>query len=90
MKNERQEEEIFAVCDIIRETSFELHKYLRSGHLEKVYENALAHRLRKKGIEVRQKEPIRVYDEDGELIGKLEADLIINNRLIIEVKACRL
>jgi len=30
---------IFALCDVIRETSFEIHKYLRSGHLEKIYEN---------------------------------------------------
>ena len=32
---------IFALCDVIRETSFEIHKYLRSGHIEKIYENAL-------------------------------------------------
>jgi GxxExxY protein len=35
------------LCDIIRETSFAIHRYLRNGHLEKVYENALVHRLRK-------------------------------------------
>lgn len=35
--------EINKLCDLIRETSFEIHKFLRSGHLEKVYENALAH-----------------------------------------------
>ncbi len=42
------------LCDIIRETSFAIHKYLKSGHLEKVYENALAHRLRKQGLDVKQ------------------------------------
>ena len=36
--------DIFTLCDIIRETSFEIHKYLRSGHREQIYENALAHR----------------------------------------------
>ena len=81
--------DIFRLCDIVRETSFEIHKYLRSGHLEKIYENALAHRLRKSGIEVSQKYPLRVLDEDGTVIGKLEVDLIIDNRLILEVKACR-
>jgi hypothetical protein len=35
------------LCDVVRETSFAIHKYHRNGHLEKVYENALAHRLRK-------------------------------------------
>ena len=39
--------DIFRLSDIIRETSFELHRYLRHGHLEKVYANGLAHRLRK-------------------------------------------
>ena len=81
--------DIFHLCDIVRETSFEIHKYLRSGHLEKIYENALAHRLRKSGIEVSQKYPLRVLDEDDTVIGKLEVDLIIDNRLILEVKACR-
>ena len=42
--------EINRLCDVVRQTSFEIHKYLRSGHLEKVYENALAHRLSKIGI----------------------------------------
>ena len=40
-------DDINRLCDVIRETSFGIHKFLRSGHLEKVYENALAHRLTK-------------------------------------------
>lgn len=43
----RAKNNIFELCDVIRETSFALHQYLRHGHLEKVYENGLAHRLRK-------------------------------------------
>jgi len=42
------------LCDLVRETSFAIHRYHRSGHLEKIYENALAHRLRKAGLEVKQ------------------------------------
>jgi RecJ-like exonuclease len=38
---------IFQLADTVRETSFSLHNYLRHGHLEKVYENGLANRLRK-------------------------------------------
>ena len=37
---------IFRLCHLVRETSFEIHKFHRYGHLEKVYENALGHRLR--------------------------------------------
>ena len=35
-----EKSDIFKLCDIIRETSFSIHCYLRHGHLEKVYENA--------------------------------------------------
>jgi hypothetical protein len=38
-----QDEDIKQLCNIIRETSFEIHRYHRSGHLEKIYENALVH-----------------------------------------------
>lgn len=38
---------VFQLCDIVRETSFAIHNFLGPGHLEKVYENALVHRLRK-------------------------------------------
>ena len=77
------------LCDVVRETGFAIHRYHRHGHLEKVYENALAHRLRKLGLEVRQQHPLRVYDEDGTVIGEYNADLFVNNRLIIELKAAK-
>ena len=80
--------EINQLCDIVRETSFAIHKYHRHGHLEKVYENALAHRLRKQGCKVEQQHPLKVYDEDGTIIGEYFADLFIDDRLIVELKAC--
>ena len=77
------------LCDIVRETSFAIHRYHRNGHVEKIYENALANRLRKLGLEVRQQHPLTVYDEDGTLLGEFFADLFIENRLIVELKAVR-
>ena len=47
---------------------FQVHRNHKHGHLEKVYENALAHRLRKLGLDVKQQYPLKVYDEDGTLI----------------------
>lgn len=79
---------IFDLSDVIRETSFEIHKYLRSGHIEKIYENALAHRLRKQGLHVKQQNPLSVFDEDGTVLGLLKADLFVDNRLICEIKGC--
>ena len=81
--------EINKLCDIIRETSFAIHKYHRNGHLEKVYENALAHRLREMGLKVVQQHPLNVYDEDGTLLGEYFADLYVEECLIVELKACR-
>ena len=79
----------FALCDQIRETSFALHCFLRHGHMEKVYENGLLHRLRKAGITTFQQHPIHVLDEDGTVLGEYFADLWIDFPLIVEVKAAR-
>ena len=81
--------DIMELCDRVRETAFAIHVYHAHGHLEKVYENALAHRLRKAGFDVRQQHPIDVYDEDGTLIGEYFADLLVEGRLIVELKAAK-
>jgi GxxExxY protein len=54
-----------------------------------VYENALVHRLCKAGLEVKQQHPLNVYDEDGTIIGEYFADMLVEGRLIVELKACR-
>ena len=81
--------EIFQLCDQIRETSFALHRYLRHGHLEKVYENGLANRLRKAGIQVKQQHALQVLDEDGTVLGDYFADLFVSGELMVELKACK-
>ncbi|MDE3066417.1 MAG: GxxExxY protein [Verrucomicrobiota bacterium] len=77
------------LCDVVRQTAYDIHVYHANGHLEKVYENALAHRLRKLGLDVKQQHPLKVYDEDGTEIGDYNADLLIENRLIAELKAAK-
>jgi len=79
---------IMDLCDIVRETSYAIHLYLRSGHLEKVYENSVPHRLRKKAIILEQQYPIEVYDEDGTPLGHFVTDLLVEGHLIVELKAC--
>ena len=81
--------DIKALCDLVRQTGYALHVYLGHGHLEKVYENGLAHRLRKAGLQVEQQAPIKVYDEDSTLIGDYFADLLVEGILIIELKAAK-
>ena len=81
--------DIFTLCDVVRQTSFEIHQYLRSGHREQIYENALAHRLAKQGIKVEQQPELRVFDEDGTQLGYLKADLLLEDKLICEIKGAR-
>ncbi len=80
-------DEIKSLCGTIRQTSYDIHVYHGSGHLEKVYENALAHRLRKAGLKVVQQYPLNVFDEDGTVIGEYFADLFIEDKIIVELKA---
>ena len=85
MKND----DINRLCDIVRETSFAIHCYHRHGHLEKIYENALTSRLRKQGLRVKQQHPSAVLDEDGTLLGEFFSDLLVEDCLIVELKAVR-
>ena len=83
------QDRVFELSDRVRETAYALHRYLRHGHLEKVYENGLAHRLRKQGVRVEQQVPLQVLDEDGTVLGDYVADLVIEGVLLVELKACR-
>ncbi|MBL0210394.1 MAG: GxxExxY protein [Holophagaceae bacterium] len=81
--------DIKPLCDLVRQTAYDIHTYLGCGHLEKVYENALLHRLQKLGLRAEQQHPIRVFDEDGTPIGDYYADLLIEEVLLLELKAVK-
>ena len=80
------EEESKVKCDAIRQIAYELHVYLETGYLEKVYENGLAHRLSKAGFNVQTQVPIKVCDEDGYVIGDYIVDMLVDG-IVIELKA---
>ena len=71
----------------IRQAAFEVHRYFGNGYLEKAYENALAYHLKKDGIFIIQQAPLNVYYEKNVVVGEYVADLIIENKIIIELKA---
>lgn len=77
------------LADTIRETAFAAHRFLRHGHIEKIYENALRNRLQRLSLKIAQQHPINVFDEDGSLLGEFYADLLVNDEFIIELKAVR-
>ncbi|NOT46524.1 MAG: GxxExxY protein [Acidobacteria bacterium] len=68
--------------------AYKVSNSLGCGFLEKVYENALAHELRKSGFTVEQQRRVEVF-YDGILVGYYDADIVVNNCIIIEVKAVR-
>ena len=65
---------------------YRIYNSLGHGFLEKIYENALALELRNAGLVVQQQAPIDVYYR-GEVMGKYFADLLVENSIIIEIKA---
>ena len=66
--------------------AFKVLNTLGCGFLEKVYENALAHELRKAGLFVQQQHPVPIY-YDGVLVGDYTADLIVEESVLLELKA---
>lgn len=70
---------------IIKEAYFVFNK-LGYGFLEKVYENALYIRLNNQGLKTKQQYPISVFFE-SELVGEYCADLIVEDKVIVELKA---
>ena len=77
-----------ALTETIIGCAFKVHNTLCHGFLEKVYENALRIELTKQGLEVKQQEPIRVH-YDGQVVGEFYADLSVEDRVIVELKAVR-
>jgi GxxExxY protein len=66
--------------------AYAVHNAMGFGFLEKVYENALAVELRLDDLTVRQQEPIRVTYRE-EIVGDYVADLVVEDSVIVEVKA---
>jgi GxxExxY protein len=66
--------------------AFRVHQQLGVGFVEKVYENAMIIELRKLGFDVKQQSPITVY-YDGKHVGEYFADILVENKVICELKA---
>ena len=67
---------------------YRVYNRLGYGFLEKVYENAMMIEFRKEGIPAVSQFAIRVFYED-ETIGEYYADILVDNKVIVEIKAAR-
>ena len=68
--------------------AFQVLNTLGAGFLEKVYENALAHELRKFGLAIVQQQGITVM-YDGVVVGQYNVDLLVDKTVIVELKAIK-
>lgn len=73
------------ITDRIINAFYHVYNTLGYGFLEKVYENALAYELRKRGYTVVQQMPLTVYYDDV-VVGDYYADLVVNGVVILELK----
>jgi GxxExxY protein len=66
---------------------FDVMKELGPGFLEKVYKNALLIAMSQKGLQVEVERPFEVVFR-GKIIGRYNADLVVNQTVIVEIKCC--
>lgn len=76
------------ITEIIIGCAYRVSNGLGIGFLEKVYENALAHELRKGGLNVVQQYPATVY-YDGVEVGHYVLDMLVNGAVVVELKAVK-
>ncbi|GIK73568.1 MAG: hypothetical protein BroJett021_25560 [Chloroflexota bacterium] len=74
------------LTDTILAAFYSVYNALGYGFLEKVYENALLHELRKRGLKVEVQKRLLVY-YDGVVVGEYFADLLVEDKVILELKA---
>ncbi len=74
------------VTDKIISAFYQVNNTLGHGFLEKVYERAMIHELHKQGCRVETQKSIKVY-YDGNEVGDYFADMVVNNCVIVELKA---
>ena len=86
MKTDAERTELDRLTERVIGCAFEVSNTLGCGFLEKVYENAMAVELRQAGMRVEQQRPVQVRYK-GQIVGECVLDLLIEDVLIVEVKA---
>lgn len=76
------------LTDVILKVFFEVYNEQGYGYLESVYEKAMAIALQQEGLMVRRQVPITVHFR-GHVVGEFIADLLVDDRVLLELKAAR-
>ncbi|NEN23939.1 GxxExxY protein [Cryomorpha ignava] len=75
------------IAKIIVNVAFDIHKTLGPGLLESVYEEVMVYELVSLGLDVQRQKPIAVIWKDIKMNVGFRADLIIENKVIVELKS---
>ncbi|MEI6576342.1 MAG: GxxExxY protein [Bacteroidota bacterium] len=76
------------ITELILKSAFEVAKELGAGFLESVYEKAMIIALKQNGLSVKDQHSISVYFRN-ENVGNFYADLLVNDLVLIELKAVK-
>jgi GxxExxY protein len=82
------QDELNQVTERIIGSAYTVANALGSGFLEKVYENALVHELKKAGLQTEQQASVQVT-YDGTVVGDYVADILVEKLVLVELKAVR-
>lgn len=88
MQSEERRKKLNELAEKTIGCAFTVANTLGAGFLEKVYENALAHELGKAEVKAKQQHGIAVY-YDGVVVGDYCADLLVEDGLLVELKAVK-
>jgi GxxExxY protein len=75
------------VAKQIVDVAFKIHTTFGPGSLESVYETIMAYELQKRGLSVRRQQAIPVIYEDVRMDLGFHADLIVENKVVVEIKS---
>ncbi|MCV9388244.1 GxxExxY protein [Reichenbachiella ulvae] len=78
------------IASLIVDTCYQIHTQLGAGLFESVYEEILTYELREKGLKTERQKGIPVFWKDIKMDVGFRADLIIENKVIIEIKSVEL
>lgn len=88
MTSDKQQLDLNTITEKVIGCAYTVSNTLGHGFLEKVYENALVHELTKNNLHVQQQHPFEVR-YDGTVVGQFVADLLINECVLVELKAVK-
>jgi len=75
------------LAKVVVDVAFHIHRKLGPGLLESVYHAVMVYELQKRGLRIKSKEPVPIVWDDVRLDKGFEADVIVEDKLLLEFKS---